>query len=114
MMVGMGGRSETRHRRALKREASGYHGGLRQRAVLVGSTEWASQFDAAKSLDVSMVRVGLLIAGGRLEPAHDPLGRAGVTTSSLEREHTRRAGRGLVRRLRIAVGDVVLALLRGA
>jgi hypothetical protein len=48
--------------------------------------DWVSQFDAADSLGISLLQVGLLLANGHLDPAEDPEGIAGVTKISLELE----------------------------
>lgn len=102
-----------RHRRAIEREARGYPGALRRLAPTVGYDEWVSQFEAAELLGVSLARIGFLIQGGRLDPVHDGRGRAGVRRVTVDREKSRRAGAGPVKRLRILLGDVGRSLARG-
>jgi hypothetical protein len=52
----------------------------------VPAAEWVSQFDAADTLGVSVLRIGGLIANDHLDPAENPEGVAGVTKNSLKRE----------------------------
>ncbi len=78
-----------------------------------GDDEWVSQFEAAELLGVSMARIDFLVQGGRLEPVHDGRGRAGVRREAVDREESRRAGAGSVKRLRIFLGDVGRSLARG-
>ena len=48
--------------------------------------QWASQPEAAAQLNVSLARIGLIIANGHLQPATSPTGEAGVTATSLASE----------------------------
>ena len=48
--------------------------------------QWASQPEAAAQLNVSLARIGLIIANGHLQPATSPTGEAGVTATSLATE----------------------------
>ncbi|MBO0512989.1 DNA-binding protein [Streptomyces beijiangensis] len=50
-----------------------------------------SQPDAARRLGVSLARLGMLIANGRMTPAHNSASRAGVTIVSVQAEETWRA-----------------------
>lgn len=72
-----------------------------------------SQFDAASELAVSLARVGFLIQGGTLDPAHNSAGEAGVTVESVERQRRRRHGAGVVRRMWLLAVDAVRSLGRG-
>ncbi|MGQ4328618.1 DNA-binding protein [Streptomyces hayashii] len=56
------------------------------KADRVEDDAWLSQPEAARQLGLALPRVGMLIANGRLVPAENPAGRAGVTTSSVEAE----------------------------
>lgn len=93
-----------RHRKAIERQMGGYRVSLRS-APTVEDNEWVSQFDAADRMGVSMARVGFLIQGGRLEPAHNQAGEAGVRKPGVDREAARRSGAGHLRRGWLLLGD---------
>ncbi|MFF1687136.1 MULTISPECIES: DNA-binding protein [unclassified Streptomyces] len=57
----------------------------------IEDTAWMCQLDAARRLGVSLARLGMLIANGRITPAHNSAGRAGDTIVSVEAEETWRA-----------------------
>ncbi|OAR26788.1 DNA-binding protein [Streptomyces sp. ERV7] len=57
----------------------------------VEDNAWMSQPDAARRLGVSLARLGMLIANGRMTPVHNPAGRAGVTIASVQTEEAWRA-----------------------
>jgi len=86
------------HRRAVERQDKGYPSSLRRRVVSVTDSEWVSQFDAAERLHISMWAVGSYISTGRLTPAENPAGQAGVTGASVDAEAEWRHGRPLYRR----------------
>ncbi len=86
------------HRRAVERQDKGYPSSLRRRVVLVTDSEWVSQFDAAERLHISMWAVGSYISTGRLTPAENPAGQAGVTGASVDEEAEWRHDRPLYRR----------------
>lgn len=54
--------------------------------VTAADADWLSQPDAARLLGMATGRIGLLIANGHLEPAHNHAGWAGVTRQSVEIE----------------------------
>lgn len=58
---------------------------------IVEDDAWSSQPEAARSLGITLIRVGMLIANRRLIPAENPAGQAGVTTASVQAEETWRA-----------------------
>ena len=86
---------ERLHRRAAERQDKGYPSSLRRRVVRVTDAEWVSQFDAAAQLQISMWAVGSYISIGRLTPAENPEGQAGVTRVSVDTEAEWRRGRPL-------------------
>jgi hypothetical protein len=100
-------------KKTLERQDKGYPEPLRSHTPTVDGEQWMSQFQAADALGVSMMRVGLLIQSGQLEPVHNPAGQAGVSTTSVKREQQRRHGAGPVRRLRLGVLDALRSLARG-
>jgi hypothetical protein len=99
--------SDRRYAKALERQDRGYQGALRGRAVSTDDEGWVSQFDGAEQLGVSLFRIGLLIASGVLEPAHNPAGQAGVTAASIEHELRWRQTAGLVARAMRAVKEAL-------
>jgi hypothetical protein len=70
----------------MDRQNRGYPKGWRRAVATVDDSEWTNQLEAAERLSVSVNRVGMLIAGGVLQPAENPSGQAGVTRASVERE----------------------------
>jgi hypothetical protein len=104
---------DRRVKKTLERQDKGYPEPLRSHTPTVDGEQWMSQFQAADALGVSMMRVGLLIQSGQLEPVHNPAGQAGVSTTSVKREQQRRHGAGPVRRLRLGVLDALRSLARG-
>lgn len=101
--------AESRRKKAIERQDRGY--GLL--AETVEDEQWVSQFDAADILGISLMRVGFLIQGGRLEPVHNPSGQAGVSRQTVERERQRRADAGALRRAWLFAADVARSLWRG-
>ncbi|MFG3284840.1 DNA-binding protein [Streptomyces sp. NPDC048111] len=53
--------------------------------------QWVSQFEAAKILGISVVRVGWRVACGHLQPADNERGGAGVSLASVHAEKEWRA-----------------------
>lgn len=86
------------HRRAVERQDKGYHSSMRRSVVSATDAEWVSQFDAAERLHISMWAVGSYISTGRLTPAENPAGQAGVTGASVDAEAEWRHDRSLYRR----------------
>ena len=111
MMRGMS-RAQRRYAKTVERQDRGYSGPLRNVQRVVDS-DWMSQFEAAEMLGVSLLRVGFLIQGLSLEPAHNEAGQAGVTVKSVHRERQRRADAGPLRRAAILIRDVARSLVRG-
>jgi hypothetical protein len=93
--------------KAKEREAGGYPGRSSRLAVSVQRDDWISQFDAADRLHVSMPRIGLLVASGVLQAAHDPDGRAGVTARSVDTEAAWRESAGALRRTWRALKEIL-------
>lgn len=60
--------------------------GWRKAPQPVTQDQWMSQAEAAKRWHVSVLRVGWAIACEILDIAESPVGEAGVTTASVERE----------------------------
>lgn len=73
----------------------------------VGSPAWVSQREAARRLNVSVLRVGLLIANEHLEPAEDGERNMGVTLISLAAERRWRRETPLALRLLRPFRDAV-------
>jgi len=71
----------------------------------VAAGDFLSQYDAAKILGVSVLRVGWLIACENLDPADGPSGEAGVTVASVECEARWRANATVGQRLRRGIGS---------
>lgn len=67
--------------------------------VTVEANQWVAQPDAADILGVSVLRVGMLIANGHLEPVERSDGYAGVSRTSVEDERRWRSSTGLRKRL---------------
>ncbi|MEU5249639.1 DNA-binding protein [Streptomyces asoensis] len=61
------------------------------RATRVRDDAWMSQPEAARTLGVSALRVAMLLANGRLTPAENQAGHAGVTGDSVHAEESWRA-----------------------
>lgn len=101
-----------RQRKAVGRQNRGYPAALRS-ARTVDDNDWISQFDAADRIGVSIVRVGFLIQGGRLEPVHNAAGQAGIFKETVEREATRRDGAGALKRAWFLLADAGRSLARG-
>lgn len=72
------------------------------------SEDWLSQSEVARSLRVSVLRIGLMIANGTLDPVEHPELGAGVSGTSVERHLAWRRSASLkdrvVRGGRIALG----------
>lgn len=101
-----------RRARAEGRQDAGYRAALAS-APTVGDDEWVSQFDAGQALHISLSRVGFLIQGRRLRPAHNAAGQAGVTRASVDAERPRREGARIGRRAWLFIADVAGSLVRG-
>ena len=82
--------SNRRHDAAIRRQNKGYA----FRVPTVADAEGVSQFDVARTLKIGMYRVGALITGDQLAGVHNARGQAGVSTESVDRQITRRAGLG--------------------
>lgn len=61
------------------------------RVARVRDDAWLPQYEAARQLDISAFRVGVLIACSHLVPAENSAGSAGVTITSVQAEKTWRA-----------------------
>ena len=107
----MTSRAERRREKAIERQNRGYYAG--PLAETVEDDQWVSQFDAAEILGISLLRVGFLIQGGRLEPVHNPSRQAGVSRQTVKRERQRRADAGALRRAWLFAADVARGLWRG-
>lgn len=70
----------------------------------VADDECVSQNEAAEQLDVSMLRLGLRIAKGHLDPCENESGVAGVTVASVAREVEWRAHATFVDKARRSLG----------
>jgi hypothetical protein len=101
--------SGRRHQKAIERQNNGYSAAMN--AVTVDDAAWASQFDAAATLGISLWKIGILIAGRQLVAAHNESGQAGLTRDSVEREATRRDDAGPLRRASLYLTDYAKALL---
>jgi len=67
-------------------------------AKQVPLSEWVSQYQAAKELDVHIFRIGVLITNDHLVPAENDAREMGVTRGSLEAEKTWRAQASLTKK----------------
>lgn len=103
--------SERRRAKAVERQDRGYPAPLRALAPTVDDQHWVSQFEAAKRLRVSLLRVGALIQSGQLQPVHNVRGQAGVSPESVDRQAKRRSGAGPLRRFWFAASDLAKILV---
>ncbi|WP_345261920.1 DNA-binding protein [Streptomyces hundungensis] len=69
-----------------------------------------SQPDAARRLGVPLVRLGMLIASGRMTPAHNSAGRIGVTLVSVEAEEIWRTNATLSAKIARLLKDTIMWL----
>ena len=75
--------------------------------VCVSDDEWMSQNQAAGQLEVSIFRVGLLIAKNDLQPCENESGVAGVTVASVNREVEWRAKATILDKFKRSFGYVL-------
>src|SRR3954451_8409423 len=73
----------------------------------VTEDQWMSQAEAAERLNVNIFRVGWALACGNLDPADSPVGEAGVTAASVDREIQWRANATSAARVRRGVRSTV-------
>ncbi|MEU6807731.1 DNA-binding protein [Streptomyces sp. NPDC046831] len=76
---------ERRQERSRRRSERGY---FPLKADRVEDDAWMSQPEAARHLGIALISVGMLIANGHLTAAENPIGQAGVTTTSVQAEKT--------------------------
>lgn len=95
--------------KAERRAKKGYPGVMHVRRAVVAAqeSEWISQFDAAATLGVPVLRVGVLIANDHLVAAENEQGQAGVTRDSVERELAWRSSASRPRRALRILRDTV-------
>ena len=100
-------------RRGLERAIRKQHKGYPRlwHARTVPDTEWVSQFDAGAILDISILRVGLLIAGQSLKPVHSCTGQAGISAASVRDEEARRRSDSRLRRAGLLAADLGRAVV---
>ncbi|MER5409032.1 DNA-binding protein [Streptomyces sp. NPDC002769] len=84
------------------------HGGyVLLKVDTVEDNAWVSQPDAARRLGIPLARLGMLIANGRMTPAHNSAGRAGVTIVSVEAEETWRANATILAKIARLLKDTI-------
>ena len=101
--------SRRQRAKAEQRASKGYPGVMRGSGTIVQvqGSDWMSQFDAAEALNVSVFRIGHLIANRHLVPAENEQGEAGVTRESVDRESAWRSTASGVRRAIRLLRDMV-------
>lgn len=104
-------RSTPRRSQASVRQEKGYSNALRPLARVIPDAEWVGQVEVAESLGVSAARIGILIQGRLLVPAHNEAGQAGVTRESFDRQVERRKGHGGRGKARMFLADVARAVV---
>ncbi len=77
------------------------------KAPTIPSSDWISQPEAARIMNVSLIGVGWLIARDRISPAYDPSGEKGVTRDSVSLELKWRSSAKLTRKVYRAIGGIL-------
>lgn len=73
----------------------------------VEDTEWVSQYDAAKELNLSMFRLAFVLANDHLDPVENPKKEQGVTRKSLAVEKQWRKDASLFKKFARILSDII-------